>query len=904
MPTEPIKRIKRKVTSIIASKSRPLSAEKDIVDNVTSEGCTHATLGMVSRDGISQLTEADILESIESEYFSPIVDPISHELKKLPSLLDINQINADRRKIRQQLAVITRKVSDLILEQHPSFSAQMQDVANLKGAIEEVHAACLATRERIHQARDECTAHSLKVLCLYRRRQYMLNVQALIKLLKSLLQAEKHALDLIKDKDFIGAIKVCDEALRTVFSCDTCRPVKDMGKRMEALLQMIEEKLNSAAAEACFALNMKEYEHVVTAYSLLPTDKSLTERLVDQFAAAICNTASAVLERFQDGDSMPTSDFEALSRNVRRANLPVCLRELLQLLWHLLFSYHNVLWWYEGRAAAGMGNDDECSVLQFLEDHLTPMWESACFKVNCLVANVDFEKLGFEEFVNIFETCSRFAGFACVHLGDDIALVDILKQKCIAYFVRYHHSCLHQLATYLCSDAWEPVPVDSNFCWQQLPEFSKFSTFCHEAVGGSDHDLDISETFQAFRMEPCSANPFSVEEDCTECGVETERESCDTDSTTDGSTIDSSPEDEPQTNGLSVEPLICSSVDSMEPLLSNSALMLLRCIGRYIHVACISKVIAFTAISSLCQLFNLFFITLFKILFTVEEQKSLPSTCHFFVDLMERLLSAETDALVNVKNVACLNQLNDCNGLFGLAERLVAVESLMFVGKQLESMLVSIEALLPHAKRACVLQFGAQTLKLVPQMRNFVCAVVARKAVNCGGIAERIAGADWDLTELMSQHSAYVDDVIKELALFNRQLHMVNAVVKVSTEAHNILWQVCIEKLFSVLVDGFAGVKKSSAEGRALMQLDFQHLLMNIARLSGVRAVPGKDFVENFIKAYYLPEASMEQWIMDNRNKYSNKQLESVLNTSAHLSLKTRQRLFSLLAMTSGPTQK
>ncbi|CDW57896.1 DUF2450 domain containing protein [Trichuris trichiura] len=97
-------------------------------------------MSMVSRSDVVQITEKEVLESIESEYFSPI----------LPTVLDINQINADRKKIRQQLAVITRKVSDLILEQHPSFSAQMQDVANLKGSVEEVHAACLAARQRLH----------------------------------------------------------------------------------------------------------------------------------------------------------------------------------------------------------------------------------------------------------------------------------------------------------------------------------------------------------------------------------------------------------------------------------------------------------------------------------------------------------------------------------------------------------------------------------------------------------------------------------------------------------------------------------------------------------------------------------------------------------------------------------
>ncbi len=52
---------------------------------------------------------------------------------------------------------------------------------------------------------------------------------------------------------------------------------------------------------------------------------------------------------------------------------------------------------------------------------------------------------------------------------------------------------------------------------------------------------------------------------------------------------------------------------------------------------------------------------------------------------------------------------------------------------------------------------------------------------------------------------------------------------------------------------------KCTQEGRALMQLDFQQLVGRLERL--VRPLPHKAFVENYIKAYYLPESSLEQWI-------------------------------------------
>ncbi|XP_029692427.1 uncharacterized protein [Takifugu rubripes] len=48
--------------------------------------------------------------------------------------------------------------------------------------------------------------------------------------------------------------------------------------------------------------------------------------------------------------------------------------------------------------------------------------------------------------------------------------------------------------------------------------------------------------------------------------------------------------------------------------------------------------------------------------------------------------------------------------------------------------------------------------------------------------------------------------------------------------------------------------KKCSNEGRALMQLDFQQFLMKLEKLTDLRPIPDKEFVETYIKAYYLTE--------------------------------------------------
>lgn len=49
------------------------------------------------------------------------------------------------------------------------------------------------------------------------------------------------------------------------------------------------------------------------------------------------------------------------------------------------------------------------------------------------------------------------------------------------------------------------------------------------------------------------------------------------------------------------------------------------------------------------------------------------------------------------------------------------------------------------------------------------------------------------------------------------------------------------------------------------MQLDFQQFLMKLEKLTDIRPIPDKEFVEAYIKAYYLTENDMERWIKEHR---------------------------------------
>ncbi|KAF1410693.1 VPS50 protein, partial [Dromaius novaehollandiae] len=120
--------------------------------------------------------------------------------------------------------------------------------------------------------------------------------------------------------------------------------------------------------------------------------------------------------------------------------------------------------------------------------------------------------------------------------------------------------------------------------------------------------------------------------------------------------------------------------------------------------------------------------------------------------------------------------------------------------------------------------------------------------------------------------------------------------VRIPLPVSNILWEHCIRLANRTLVEGYANVKKCSNEGRALMQLDFQQFLMKLEKLTDIRPIPDKEFVETYIKAYYLTENDMERWIKEHR-EYSTKQLTNLVNVclGSHINKKARQKLLAAI---------
>ncbi|KAK4020220.1 hypothetical protein OUZ56_002217 [Daphnia magna] len=108
-------------------------------------------------------------------------------------------------------------------------------------------------------------------------------------------------------------------------------------------------------------------------------------------------------------------------------------------------------------------------------------------------------------------------------------------------------------------------------------------------------------------------------------------------------------------------------------------------------------------------------------------------------------------------------------------------------------------------------------------------------------------------------------------------------------EIYNILWDQILRACYHTLLDG-----KCTNEGRALMQLDFRHFQVKVESLTRLRPLPDPHIVETYIKAYYLPENSLEKWIQE-QTEYTPRQMMNLLQYVSQGSKKIRLNLTSFM---------
>lgn len=251
--------------------------------------------------------------------------------------------------------------------------------------------------------------------------------------------------------------------------------------------------------------------------------------------------------------------------------------------------------------------------------------------------------------------------------------------------------------------------------------------------------------------------------------------------------------------------------------------------------------------------------------------------------------------------------------------------------------------------------------------------VVGSKLLPYETIVSLMSQTKWDLKEIPSIHSSYINVFVKELLTFDETYRKLlqsydlifllpenfsvedkttvsksinDNLDNVTTEVNNVempLMKLCLlsKRLNIILyecllkisnrtfVEGFSTAKKCTNEGRALMQLDYEQFLSNMEKLmlpyfkaaSNVLNPVGDNFsinttntnyiktmklflanerlfVEEFVKAFYITEATFVEWIRQ-KPDYTTKQIVSLINCITVDNKKLRSLLLAAIDTTS-----
>lgn len=671
------------------------------------------------------------------------------------------------------------------------------------------------------------------------------------------------------------------------------------------------------------------------------------------FSVILENVEEYSLEPVSE-DSFQHLHFEEQCKKVGTNRFTPCLLDLCKTLWSFMLSYHQIYKWHELYDPAmhlSSSEQEEPSaeaaynknyIQQKLDHGLNRIWKEVQERIKTHVLATDLSHFKYDDFIYVLDLVNRLIAVGeefCRSGSED--LHESIRKQTVQYFKTYHRSRMDELRMFLENDAWELCPVKASF---KIVDLSEFRFMKHQHPDVKTHRRTASGTVHTsdtgfFSRYSANGNPFDdvyvedeVEDVLAENGEILDGDVNENGKRSRGLSQDDDEEDDEdedipdelkldyvdEKTGEMPSNRFEASAHSRKhqkflskvPCITNTTLNVLRVFGKYMQMMNVLKPIAFDVVICMSQLFDYY---LFAVASFFAPEVMVDGSAHglsiklrtslkriadnlIYHEQGSEMMTGGNDMKVPHPYLSALVDLSRNDTMFGLSERIIATESLVFLAGQFEFLHSKLEEMIPLNKRAFLSQFYSQTVTTAQELRRPVYRYVASRIIDYDKTLQLMTGVRWDIRDIMSQHNAYVDMLVRELQVFSMRLAQLAKQIPVPQDARTVLWDHCVRLVNRTFVEGFASAKKCSNEGRALMQLDFQQYLMKLERLTDLRPIPDREFVETYVKAFYLTENEMERWIREHK-EYSTKQLTSLVTcgVGSHVTKKGKQKLLSII---------
>ncbi|CAF0810355.1 unnamed protein product [Adineta ricciae] len=891
---------------------------------------------------VSEKADRETLNTIEDVYYNEDnFDPKEYELQKLLStmkdnpFLDLADVLNRRDRLKAQLLAVSKRVSKLVLENSSAYTTELQRVTVLTSALQDSIETCYHARRNLRRAQYQITTRNLTLIRNEMRKQQWIHVLHNIEKLKKLHSIDQRLKEMVKHENFVGAIQLYSQCGNIVHHYKEYQCIRDLSSKLQDTLDFIEESIDVTLAKLCSHFNPHTYQSLLNAYRLLGKSSGSMEQLQMHFLNVVqTRTLEILVKTVGTGrNEQNISSYADLCKVVPQELFSSCLHDLNVCFWQIIKAYKLVWLWHEKNPPSIENNETNSDtsepsqdfLLQKLESGSGRLWHEIQQKMKTYLLESNMTHFEFEAFLQVLKMTNRLMEIGeqfCQ--SDSNILQEAVRRQSVVYFRSYHNRRLDELKMFLENEMWQQCPVKSTFHITQFQEFrflretssvaSELTTstsfnrkadldlFDRYLYTDREHPFDLDQTRTTLSSSPSEYSANSADDD-------NERDMTNGNSYNEGrirthSNSSSGSNSDHEHGGRLTHRARSQYHDEKNgsTIVTNTTLNVTRLFGRYMEMIEMLKPIAFDVVLCMTQLFDYYLYTVYS-LFACDMNEvpidALSSGLQFTIKRISDNLIAHNDseAASNEKILAAhLSPLVDINHsssiLYGFPQRVVAAESLVFLAEQFDFLLPYLKLMIPPERHTFLTQFYSQTVQVTHELRIPIYHNVSANILDYMSIALMISKVNWNIKDILTQHNVYVDELASQLQTFRNRLdHINDHVLPIPKAVYRTLWDQILEKVFYTMVEGYANVKQCSNEGRALMQLDFQQLLRRLERIiEDIKPLPHKEFVENYIKAYYLPEHLIDQWIIEN-TMYTAKQRMALVSMMSHLSRRKRAQL-------------
>lgn len=526
--------------------------------------------------------------------------------------------------------------------------------------------------------------------------------------------------------------------------------------------------------------------------------------------------------------------------------------------------------------------------------------------------------------------------------ADCLSLSDCMTEKLKEYFSNLHIESFHMVRQIISAESWQnvPIPLDEmggvfgiikkNFSVRNSDNISRIRntivgiqikavntlvTFAQKDSSSANKDQSLLSMFGTY------GNPLHFMTD-GESNEVVERTA----------SVDIANIDNPTTSfkeilsATSQEKKVTEGVPGVIIVTQSCMNGLARYAGRYLEIMHEIPLVAPEAFSGLCQLFDYYLCDIFhgfvnrdeRQRFTTKGKKmSIPASTQskdfealqIFLDrAMNEMVqtgqmirdeslksnsidanngnsSQSTMALIpeTVKLSSLLQapaiDLGDEQSFFALTERVTAAESCWFainILNEIHSMVVKV---LPEVEQLNCNNYISQYQVVANQLRGLIYKSMCPEMIKQQQILQQLVeNTSWDSRRKIdeNEHHEWVDTLTT--ACNEVWTYLSEQKDEVFGMIREQVWLEICQAAFDTALDGFCKIRKCSAEGRAAITIDVATLHDKLNSIHRFNTPHGKIHVDNLIQASYMAEDDMMEWVAENWQSYSYKQLFGLLS--------------------------